>query len=400
MHLERPILARVRSVTGVVIGLYVTMHLANHALGLVSLDAQETARPYVMAVWHSLPGQLLLYGSLIAHSLCALIVLARRQSFRMPLWEASQILLGLAIPYLLLVHIINTRGARILAGIDVNYPYEIANLWVDLWTRFRQILLVLLVWGHFVAGLHFWLRVHGRYRRAFPLILVFYVLIPVSALLGFAEVGMAATDHARRDPAWMKQMKALGVPSDPQRAAARNALKKWAGPSWLGLVGIVFLAAQSRHWLQRHHRFRVTYPGNVCIDAPNGMSILEVSRMARLPHISVCGGRARCTTCRVRVDQTEEELPPPNALEAEALSRIGAPEGFRLACQLRPNASLSVFPLLHPRLATSTNARAVRGKEFGEERQLTILFIDLRGSTKLAGAFAVRCGFSSQPVFR
>ena len=40
-------------------------------------------------------------------------------------------LLGLAIPYLLLVHIVNTRGTRILTGIDINYPYEIANLWVD-----------------------------------------------------------------------------------------------------------------------------------------------------------------------------------------------------------------------------------------------------------------------------
>jgi len=35
------------------------------------------------------------------------------------------------------------------------YP-RIANLWVDPWTRFRQVALVLLVWGHFTMGLHFW----------------------------------------------------------------------------------------------------------------------------------------------------------------------------------------------------------------------------------------------------
>jgi hypothetical protein len=38
----------------------------------------------------------------------------------MPLWEATQMLLGLSIPYLLFVQIINTRETRILIGID--YP--------------------------------------------------------------------------------------------------------------------------------------------------------------------------------------------------------------------------------------------------------------------------------------
>ncbi len=379
-------LARLRSVSGIVIGLYVTMHLSNHALGLVSLQAQESARPYVMTLWHSLPGQVLLYGSFGAHAVCALATLAKRREFRMPVWELTQVLLGLAIPYLLLVHIVNTRGTRILTGIDINYPYEIANLWVDPWTRARQILLVALVWGHFVAGLHYWLRIQGWYRRAFPLILLFYVLVPAAALLGFAEVGMTTTDHARNDPAWMQGMKTLGVPADPRHAAVRAGLRQWVGASWLGVVALVFCAAQVRHWLQRHHRFRVEYPGGFSVDAPCGMSILEVSRMARQPHIAVCGGRARCTTCRVRVERTDGELPPPNALEAAALARIGAPAGLRLACQLRPTAGLAIAPLLHPRLAVSTNARAARGKEFGEERHLTILFVDLRGSTRLAEA--------------
>ena len=330
--------ARLRSTTGVIIGLYVTMHLCNHALGLISLNAQETARPYVMAVWHSLPGQILLYGSLGIHALCALISLARRREFRLPLWELTQLLFGLAIPYLLLVHIVNTRGTRILTGIDIDYTYEIANLWVDPWTRFRQVLLVALVWGHFVTGLHFWLRVRGWYRRWFALILLFYTLVPVAALLGFAEVGMTMTAHAQSDPAWMKAMKTHGIPADPARAATRASLREWVGLSWLGVVGVVFLAAQIRHWLERRFRFRVTYPEDLSVEALRGMSILEVSRMAHRPHVSVCGGRARCTTCRVRVDQTDDLLPPPNKLEADALARIRAPLGLRLACQLRPNA--------------------------------------------------------------
>jgi adenylate cyclase len=54
---RRLTLADLRSATGLVIGLYVTMHLSNHALGLISVRAQEAVRPWVMALWHSLPGQ-------------------------------------------------------------------------------------------------------------------------------------------------------------------------------------------------------------------------------------------------------------------------------------------------------------------------------------------------------
>jgi adenylate cyclase len=369
---RRVTLANLRTATGLVIGLYVTMHLSNHALGLISVRAQEAVRPWVMALWHSLPGQILLYGSLSSHATVALISLVRRRHYRMPAWEATQILLGLAIPYLLLVHIINTRGTRILAGIDIDYPYEIANLWVDPWTRYRQLLLVLLVWGHFVVGLHFWLRIQAWYQRAFPAILIGYVIVPVAALLGFAEVGMTMTAHARAEPQWMRAMKSRGVPADPRRAQLRTALKEWAPASWLGVVALVFSAAQIRNWQQRHHRFKVTYPDNVVVEAPIGMSVLEVSRMARRPHMSVCGGRARCTTCRVRIDSAAGDLPAPEAIEAHALERIGAPAGVRLACQLRPAVNVAARPLLHPSLVTSKPLRSAQ--EFGEEREVSRFF--------------------------
>jgi len=374
--------ADLRSVTGLIIGLYVTMHLSNHALGLISVHAQEAVRPWVMALWHSPPGQVLLYGSLITHATTALLILFRRRHYYMPAWEAIQIVLGLTIPYLLLVHIVNTRGTRILTGIDIDYTYEIANLWVDPWTRYRQIALVLLVWGHFVVGLHFWWRLYGWYRRAFPIFLLAFVLIPIAALLGFAEVGMTMTAHARSDPQWIRAMKARGVPADPQRARLRAALKEWVGPSWIVLVGLVFSVAQIRNWRQRHGRFKVTYPEGVTIEAPKGMSVLEVSRMARRAHMSVCGGRARCTTCRVQILSAAGELPEPNELEAAALRRIGAPNNVRLACQLRPEVDLSVRPLLHPSVVTPTHTEF--GQEFGEEREVTILFVDIRGSTSLA----------------
>jgi adenylate cyclase len=373
-----------RSITGVIIGTYATLHLLNHALGLISIEAQETARPWVMAIWHSLPGQVLLYGSFLSHASLGLSSVVRRRHYRMPTWEAAQILLGLAIPYLLLVHILNTRVTRHLAGIDITYPYEIASLWIDPWNRFRQILLVLLVWGHFTTGLHFWLRIKPWYQRRQQWALIFYVLVPLTALLGFAEVGMAVSKQASANPAWLKQLKAQGVPRDPHRAELRDMLKYWAPPAWLGLIGLLFAGAQARNWMHRHRRFMVRYPEGPAVEAQIGMSVLEVSRAARRPMLSVCGGRGRCTTCRIHVEHSSSGLPEPLETERRALSWLGAPKGVRLACQLRPAGSLTVRPLLHPSLATLDPTVLPAGHSLGEERCLTILFMDVRGSTKFA----------------
>jgi adenylate cyclase len=99
--------------------------------------------------------------------------------------------------------------------------------------------------------------------------------------------------------------------------------------------------------------------------------------------MSVCGGRARCTTCRVQVVSAAGELPAPAELEASALGRIDAPPDVRLACQLRPEVDLRVQPLLHPSIIVGTTRTQV-GQEFGDEREVTILFVDIRGSTSLA----------------
>ena len=108
---------------------------------------------------------------------------------------------------------------------------------------------------------------------------------------------------------------------------------------------------------------------------------LKLSNGNHIPHASVCGGRARCTTCRVRVLKGRDALPPPAPLEARALARIGAPDDCRLACQIRPVADLSIVPLLLP------SARPVDGSGrvgfAGVEQVVTVMFADLRGSTSL-----------------
>jgi adenylate cyclase len=112
------------------------------------------------------------------------------------------------------------------------------------------------------------------------------------------------------------------------------------------------------------------YPGR-SVTVPHGWSVLEASRSHGIRHLSVCGGRARCSTCRVRVGGPAGALPPIGADEARTLARVRAPEDVRLACQLRPLADLAVVPLFVP------GAREAAGRT-GQERDVAILFVDLR----------------------
>jgi adenylate cyclase len=132
--------------------------------------------------------------------------------------------------------------------------------------------------------------------------------------------------------------------------------------------------------------FGITYPGRQ-VRVPKGMSVLEASLRYKVPHASVCGGRARCSTCRVRVVSDRFALPPPSGREAFVLKRVGVSSdpSIRLACQLRPQSDVSVIPILPPHIG----ADFVRNRQrinIGEERYLVSMFVDMRGSTTLSEA--------------
>ncbi len=114
-----------------------------------------------------------------------------------------------------------------------------------------------------------------------------------------------------------------------------------------------------------------------------GFSVLEASRFARAQHASVCCGRGRFSTCRVRVSSPASALPPPSVAEQRLLKRVGAPPNVRLACQLRPTADLSVIPLL-PATATPLDGYERPGYLAGQERTIAVLFADLRTFTGIA----------------
>ncbi len=151
-----------------------------------------------------------------------------------------------------------------------------------------------------------------------------------------------------------------------------------------GLVVLVLLARGLRAWRERRGGIiRVSYPDGRVARIPSGFSVLEASRSARIPHASVCGGRARCSTCRIRIVTGRWRVPPPSDIEKAVLLRVGAGPLVRLACQLRPQGDVAVVPLL----PAYWSAAALRTKVMprpGEERFIVVLVADMRNSTRLA----------------
>lgn len=368
---------RLRLASGLVVACFVLPHFLNHSLGVVSIDAMDRARSVLAMLWRSAPGSVLLYGALLVHFSLALVSLYRRSTLRMPAWEAAQLLLGLAIPPLLVAHIVGTRLSWLLLGQTISYERVVGLLWSDDWAATRQVLLLVVVWLHLAFGIHYWLRVQRWYPAAQPALFAAALLVPAMALAGFAAGGneMRPVIESVGMQAYLPDLAAMSDDDRARLVAWRDGLL-WA--FWC-LLAATLLA----RWLRLHlgGSYELRHASGRVISAPIGRSVLEALRDAGVPHASVCGGRARCTTCRIRVVTGLETLAAPSRMEAEALARIDAPPNVRLACQTRPRGALAVAPLLPP----GSDAAAARapGKPQGRERPVVAMFVDLRESTRL-----------------
>ena len=375
---------RLRLLTGVILFAYVTTHFLNHALGLVSLDAMEAGRSWFLAFWRTSIGTVLLYGSLLIHVGLAFRALYERRTLRMPLWEAAQLALGLCIPPLLVGHVFATRVTSELYGVEDAYSRLSLSLWAltpELGRK--QVLTLAVVWSHALIGLHANVKLRAWYPRAAPWLLAAALLLPVLALLGFVNAGRQTAALAR-DPAVRAELLWRGrSPLTVEETARLRTMRDLTLTTYSTLLGAVLVARGVRSAVQRRRgRIRVTYPDNRRLSVPVGLSVLEVSRLAGIPHASVCGGRGRCSTCRVRI-RTARPQPPPDEAEARVLGRLGVPPDVRLACQLRPTSDLLVVPLL-PATATAADGRPPDDAHSGREQEIAVLFADLRGFTRLA----------------
>jgi adenylate cyclase len=376
---------QVRLVCGLILFCYLLSHYINHSLGNVSLDAMEYGLWFHVALWHSVVGTLLLYSALAVHGSLGLWALYQRRHFRWKIAELLQLTLGLSIPALMCAHLIGERLGVTLYGLQRSYAQALYNFWVvrpDLGVM--QTVLLLVAWIHGCIGVYFWLRLQRFFPKIAPVLLGLAALLPVLALLGFYQQGKTVELLAQQ-PEWRAQILA---PARVGTVAERDnliRLRDYFLIFYAAAIGLVFVARGVRLINERRGgMIRLTYPDRA-IRVPKGLTVLEASYRHHVPHANVCGGKGRCSTCRIRIVSDRSGLPPPSAREAFVLDRVGASAdpAVRLACQLRPSRDITIIPLLPPQVGASF-VHGTHRVHPGEERYIVSMFVDMRGSTQMA----------------
>ncbi len=366
---------RLRIASGLVLFVYALTHFLNIALGLISPPLMDAVQDWRQVVTRSILGTTLLYGAFAAHIGLALYKLATRGTLRMPMWEWVQIVLGIFIPILLVAHLIHTRTAHEIYGVNDELGYIMVLIYntSDGW---KQSLLLLVVWLHGCIGLHFWLRGQIWWQRATPVLMASAVMVPASALAGFLVEGRRM-DAVFADPDKRETLiEAYNFPtSDTFRGLIEiTAQIRWVFAALMVLVSVAYIIKYIR---ARKRSVTIRYSGGPEISAPKGLTLLEMSRLRGVPHASLCGGRGRCTTCRVVIESGAEQLEPPSEAEAASLAAVNAGPGTRLACQVKPLEPMTVFRVYMPDGKRKSRAHARQG----EEKELALLFLDMRGFT-------------------
>jgi adenylate cyclase len=333
MLYSRLIVRRIRLGSGLFLLLFVTCHLCNLALGLVSLDAMERWRGALLMPWQTRLGQGLLLTAVIIHAGLGLVSLASRHSLAMSRTDWVQLLLGLATPPLLVNHVVGLAVASDLVGhFSPDYGFVLAVYWKYApLLALQQLLVVVIVWVHGAIGLYSTLVLKRAWPRLAPIIIPILFAVPIFALLGFAHAGEAVLARLTTDIGWRalveQNLQVLQEVGHRLQVIEAGVLLLYGGSLTLA-VGI-FAGNILR---RRSTRVVVSYDGGLTGRGRVGMSVLEVSRTNNIPHASVCGGRARCGTCRVIVPD-DADLDVPAEAELATLHRVKAPADARLACQ-------------------------------------------------------------------
>jgi adenylate cyclase len=374
---------QVRLACGLVMFSYIFSHFFNHALGNVSYALMEKWLTLHIWWWRIPIVNVTLYSAAAIHFSLGLWALYQRRHFRYTIAEITQLLLGLSIPLWLASHFGVVRVAGWVFGRDpVNYAAPLFAYWVARpYMITVQFALLTIAWTHACIGLYFWLRMKPFFKWAGPILLAVAVLLPPLAMIG-AHHGAEEMTVLAKDPQWRAEHI---KPMPPPQRAVVDEITLFYFPIGYAIALVLVFTARGVRSLRERGRGMVTvsYPDKQ-VRVPKGLSVLEASLRFKVPHASVCGGRARCSTCRVRVVSDRANLPRPSRREAFVLDRVGAGDpSIRLACQLWPQTDVAVIPILPPNIGADF-VRNRRRINLGEERYVVSMFVDMRGSTRLS----------------
>ena len=269
------------------------------------------ALQYHLWWWRNPLVAVILYTAVTVHLSLGLWALYQRRQFRYTVAEISQLLLGLSIPLLIMVHFIGVRLTSTLFGREPHYSNLFIAYWINRpYMEWVQFTLLLVAWTHACIGIYFWLRLKPFFKWAAPFLLAVAVLLPPLAMLGLHH-GAREVLRLRAQPEWRAAN--LFPPITPDQRVVLDGIEFYFPFAYLGAIGLVFIARGVRSLNERRGgMITLSYPDRR-VRVPKGLSVLEASLRHKIPHASVCGGRARCSTCRIRVVSDRGALPPPSA---------------------------------------------------------------------------------------
>ena len=118
----------------------------------------------------------------------------------------------------------------------------------------------------------------------------------------------------------------------------------------------------------------------ISIEDPNA-TLLEAAIENRIPHMQECGGNGRCTTCRVKILEGLQNVAPRNELESRMAMLRGWEPSVRLACQSKVQGPVRLERQIKTFSEISRLQEEMVKSGKGEEKQLAILFCDMRNFT-------------------
>src|SRR5262249_57565843 len=123
---------------------------------------------------------------------------------------------------------------------------------------------------------------------------------------------------------WGAQYLTSGHLGRPEQNAGLADIRERILYVWGIAIILVFVARGVRSLAERRHGLvRVTYPDGRSVRVPLGFSVLEASWRFNIAHACVCGGRGRCSTCRIRIVGDRGGLAEPSPREIAVLERAG-----------------------------------------------------------------------------
>ena len=381
------IVRRSRTISGCILFFYVFTHLLNHSLGLISLDTMEQGRAIFLRFWRHDVLFYVLYGALSIHFLLGVYALARRRSVRMSRKEWIRNSCAVLIPFFLASHLsITLWGSRFL-GLNDSYAFMIISTYIfDPFGYIILGLMLMLVWTHGSIGIIGLIEFREFYSKRRGLFQGLILGLPLIAYGGYIRASIELSEASQSNPITILELISnsnFTAEIGEKIVSLSDLLQFLVYPILLSLfVAFYFI----RNLLEkRFNSIQVQYTDGTNINVSRGSSLLEASHKAGRYHESVCGGRGRCTTCRVRVTSSLGELPKPNKIEQSVINRLNFDQSLRLACQLRPETDIEINPLIKLVNHDKQNLRFSNQENLsGIEKETVIMFCDLRGFTRLS----------------